>query len=134
MVFIMMNRKYSDEERRLRRRKSSSNYYSHKEECQKRTREYYLKNQVKAILCNRNSSLKRDYGITQDDYEDMWIKQGGKCAVCERDDNNGKRFVIDHKHDTEIIRGLLCGNCNRAISLMKDNPDILEKAAKYLRD
>ncbi len=52
------------------------------------------------------------------------------CGAVE----NGKRknFCIDHDHATGKVRGLLCHNCNVAIGLMKDNTDLLKKAAEYL--
>ncbi len=42
------------------------------------------------------------------------------------------RLVIDHCHSTGAIRGLLCSNCNTAIGLLSDNPEIIRKAADYL--
>jgi len=41
-------------------------------------------------------------------------------------------LTIDHDHATGQIRGLLCNNCNRAIGLLKDNPQTLRQAAAYL--
>jgi hypothetical protein len=44
-----------------------------------------------------------------------------------------KRLAIYHCHTTGKVRGLLCVNCNLAIGLLKDNPDLLNKAASYLK-
>lgn len=41
--------------------------------------------------------------------EDIWDWQEGRCAFCGWD---GDRLVRDHDHDTDLIRGLLCGPCN----------------------
>ena len=41
-------------------------------------------------------------------------------------------LVVDHKHSTGEVRGLLCHNCNRALGLLKDDPKVLQKAMNYL--
>lgn len=83
----------------------------------------------------RNYLLKRSYGITQSEYENMLTKQGGRCAVC-RTDNAGKRgkFHVDHCHVTGIVRKLLCSNCNTCLGRAKDDPEILEALASYVRE
>lgn len=42
------------------------------------------------------------------------------------------KLVVDHCHDTGIVRGLLCHNCNRALGLFKDKIEVLKNAIKYL--
>ncbi len=82
----------------------------------------------------RKFHLKNTYGITLDQYNQMFFDQNGKCAIC----GNGqevmkKRLYVDHDHSSNKLRGLICGNCNSALGFMKDNPEICEKAAIYLR-
>lgn len=75
------------------------------------------------------SRLKRRYGITLEDYEKMFKEQKGKCAICgiKKD-----KLDIDHCHRTNKVRGLLCGSCNRALGLLKDNTEFLNNAIRYL--
>jgi len=86
---------------------------------------------------DKNSKLKRAYGITLDEYEELLSKQDSKCAICGID-NNGKyrnkprAFAVDHCHTTGKIRGLLCSDCNTGIGLLKDNINFLQSAIKYL--
>ena len=77
----------------------------------------------------------RTYNISQADYENMVLTQENKCAVCQTSASNTDKGIldIDHCHSSGVVRGLLCGHCNRGIGLMKDNPDILIKAANYLK-
>jgi hypothetical protein len=79
----------------------------------------------------------QQYGLTPEGFNDLWTSQRGKCAICEiemrprgRDKNSA---CIDHNHLTGDVRGLLCRACNHGIGNLKDDPDVLEAAAKYLR-
>jgi hypothetical protein len=51
------------------------------------------------------------------------------CEIC----GSAARKHIDHCHDTGRIRGILCSNCNIGVGSFDDNPDLLERAAAYLR-
>jgi len=83
----------------------------------------------------REQRLKRQYGIDQGDYESLLVAQGGKCAVCGINDSGQKgSWSIDHCHKTGIVRGLLCNNCNNGLGRFKDNPDLMQKAIKYLEE
>ena len=73
--------------------------------------------------------ILRKYGLTKQDYQDMFQKQQGKCFICQESSNN---LFIDHCHNTTLVRGLLCRDCNNAIGLLKDDPEILKRALLYL--
>lgn len=70
------------------------------------------------------------YGITRDEYDARLEKQLGLCAICG---TKKEVYHIDHCHRTNRVRGILCGNCNLALGLMKDNTEFLAKAIKYLQ-
>lgn len=76
--------------------------------------------------------IKRLYGITQEIYWRMVADQKGLCAICKQ--SNGKKLHIDHEHKSGKIRDLLCGNCNRALGLLKENVDYLKNAQSYLNE
>lgn len=78
--------------------------------------------------------LRRNYGISMDDYDKMSVAQGHRCAICNSQEmgKNKSRFSVDHDHITGRIRALLCNKCNQGIELMNDDPELLEKAAKYI--
>lgn len=80
-------------------------------------------------------TLKRNHGISKEDYESRLEKQGMRCAICRTDDPKGAYgvFVVDHCHDTGRIRGLLCGSCNVALGFLGDTLEAIETAANYLR-
>lgn len=83
---------------------------------------------------NRRANLKRYYGLTVDVVEAMYVAQQGRCAVCgdHRPLRGNDGLAIDHDHRTGKVRGLLCPLCNKAIGLMRDDPDLLRSAAAYL--
>lgn len=56
--------------------------------------------------------LRTHYGITIDQYNQMWKDQGGKCYGCSEDLKPGITMAIDHDHVTGKVRGLACRYCN----------------------
>jgi len=125
-----------------KRKESSKKYYEeNKEACKQRTKEhpsciaarekYRNKPETKDKI--RNWRLLQTYGITNQDYEQMLENQGFCCAGCGLHQNIlEKKLNIDHDHVTGKVRGLLCGNCNRALGLVKDNMETLVRLQEYL--
>lgn len=78
----------------------------------------------------RKHALLRLYGLTPEDVERMKREQGGRCLICK-----GKaKLHVDHDHDSGKVRGLLCGPCNRALGMFRDNPKVLRRAVRYLKE
>lgn len=80
----------------------------------------------------RNLYLKRTYGITTEEYESILNKQNNSCVICSEKFVSNKNTHVDHDHNTNEVRGLLCKSCNQGIGLLKDNPNILLNAYNYL--
>lgn len=78
-------------------------------------------------------SLRYNYGLTSEQYAAMFASQGGLCAVC-RGRGGKKGLVVDHCHETGVVRGLLCHRCNVGIGALGDAPAALRRAVKYLTD
>ena len=68
------------------------------------------------------------------DYNKRLAEQHGVCAICHERPAEGQRLDFDHNHTTLKFRGLLCGSCNRALGLFKDNIRLLAAAIVYLQD
>ena len=87
-----------------------------------------------------NKTLLNKYGITLEQYEELFKKQGGVCALCKKPEtvrrnkktDGGERLAVDHCHDTGLVRGLLCFKCNTAIGALGDTQEAALKAMKYL--
>lgn len=80
----------------------------------------------------RKSRLKIKFGLTLEDYDSMFQKQNGVCAICGKREKQNKLLAVDHCHKTGKVRGLLCSTCNTAIGKLNDEPQMLLKAANYL--
>jgi hypothetical protein len=83
----------------------------------------------------RDNHLKRLYGISEEEYDQMLISQDFRCAICrEESQATGKnaRLHVDHDHVTGKVRGLLCYACNIAIGFLEEDPDRVQKIMNYL--
>jgi hypothetical protein len=58
----------------------------------------------------------------------MLAEQGGFCAICKE----APAEHVDHDHETERVRGLLCFNCNGALGQFRDRRDLMLAAIAYL--
>lgn len=77
--------------------------------------------------------MRRNYGLTLDEYNKVLAFQFNRCAICKRDRKEFKnRFAVDHCHTTGLLRGLLCWGCNKALGVFRDNLARLKEAAAYL--
>lgn len=98
-------------------------------------KDYRAKNPRKA----KDQNLRKSYGITLKQYEEMLKDQNNGCAICGNPETATKRgsreersLAIDHCHSTGKIRGLLCTGCNTAIGALQDSSELLWKAILYL--
>ena len=80
----------------------------------------------------RKADLKKNYGITVEQYDELLDEQQGSCAVCQLECKTGKRLAVDHNHETGEIRGLLCSKCNMGLGMFQDSVKLLAKAGAYL--
>ncbi len=112
--------------------KHSSNFY-----CLKKSKDG-LDGRCKQcnILRKDKSNYKNKYNLTIEEYNEILKGQNNCCKICSST-NPGtriRRFHVDHCHSTNVVRGLLCESCNRALGQFKDNPKFLRKAANYLEN
>ena len=82
---------------------------------------------------HREKQLKRNFNITLEDYNEMFARQEGKCAICKIHQKYLKvTLAVDHNHSTGKVRGLLCSNCNTGLGHFKENPNLFDRAKEYL--
>ena len=83
----------------------------------------------------KRAARLKQYGLTLADFEQMLSEQEGRCAICLNAFPGVGRFGpnVDHDHSTGQVRALLCYHCNTAIGKFQDNPEVVDRAAEYLR-
>ena len=97
--------------------------------------EYWKKRYADNPRKSKDANLQNSYGISIEEYEIMFEKQGGRCAICGKHQSElTKRLFVDHSHETGKVRSLLCTNCNFGIGYFKDSELLLLRAAEYLRE
>ena len=78
--------------------------------------------------------LKRNFGISIEQYNDMLKNQDNKCAICLIDQKDYiRKFGVDHNHTTKKVRGLLCTQCNSILGYSRDSIETLQRAIEYLK-
>ena len=78
----------------------------------------------------RGIVLRKRYGITVEEYDALLAAQDGCCAICRKPPREGSRLYVDHDHETNQVRGLLCPSCNTSLEWMLIH---LEEAEQYVR-
>jgi hypothetical protein len=78
----------------------------------------------------RVREYKRNYNLEHDLALSLAKCRLGECKIC----NKITKLVVDHCHETKVVRGLICDSCNKVLGHSFDNPETLIKAAKYLRE
>ena len=69
----------------------------------------------------RAYKLRTKYNLTPEDYERMFIEQDGKCVLCHQPPRGKTTLVVDHNHETNQVRKLLCVPCNRTLGYMENS-------------
>jgi len=80
---------------------------------------------------------ERKFGITRQEYAELFHRQDGTCAICKKPETamrmgKIKALAVDHNHTTGAVRGLLCSDCNTGIGKLKEDRNVLLNAIKYL--
>jgi hypothetical protein len=86
----------------------------------------------------RTRDLKRGYGMTVDEFDALLKTQNGCCAICGLPPRGKSKRTqvlhVDHDHARNVVRALLCADCNKAIGLLHEDPERCLAAAIYLKE
>lgn len=112
-------------------------------------RDWYLKNKVrhrakmdewletgdnkeKYRAYQRARHLSKTFGLTVEDYDALAKAQNGVCAICKKPETD-RPLAVDHDHETNEVRGLLCKRCNIGLGNLYDSVETLQSAIEYLQ-
>lgn len=112
-----------------RRRSKYAEDKKHRDEIRAKVKEWQSNNPDK-----RKAQRLRKFDMSLDEFHRILESQDYKCAICSYSSMDDPTMfpVVDHCHETDVVRGLLCMNCNQAIGKLKDDPELLRKAADYV--
>lgn len=82
-----------------------------------------------------NTYYKKKYNITYDTVQELKDEQDNVCKICLKPEGVSRldKFVVDHCHTTNKVRGILCGKCNTALGHLEDDVARLARAIEYLQ-
>ncbi len=89
-----------------------------------------------------NNTLKCNYGITLEQYEEMFLAQDGVCAICKEEQQQGIRLCVDHDHSCcpgskscgRCVRQLLCTRCNTTLGKVNEDVNLLQNMIDYIKN
>jgi hypothetical protein len=85
----------------------------------------WAKNHPDRVAATR---VRSRYGLELDQVAARLNAQDGLCKICRR----AKATDIDHDHVTGVARSILCGDCNRALGLLKEDRQTITRMLDYL--
>jgi hypothetical protein len=103
----------------------------------KRSMEWAARNPDKVKAKTRRLNIKKDFGITEAEYDQRMADQTGpdgilRCAICLLALDESQQKCLDHSHATGKIRKFLCRWCNAGLGNFKDSWIFLDAASKYI--
>ena len=81
--------------------------------------------------------LWSSHRLTKEDWESLYLSQGGLCAVCK----SAKAGKVDHDHSCcpsagfscgNCVRGLVCARCNTLVGYYERDPKSFSDVLRYL--
>jgi len=98
------------------------------------SRERYAKLSPEQLVRRRVSQLRgQGVEISPEQLASLRTAQDYKCAICGVSEQEyGKALAVDHCHETNAVRGLLCTSCNAALGTLGDNVEGVNNALAYL--
>lgn len=88
--------------------------------------------------CKRNKKLRENYGLSADDWDELFDSQGRCCRICRSTDSGGS-WATDHDHNCcptkskscgRCVRAILCAHCNKAEGFLSATPNPVETAIR----
>ncbi|GAA3568558.1 hypothetical protein GCM10022419_056680 [Nonomuraea rosea] len=85
--------------------------------------------------CRVATQRKAMYGLDRNEYDSMLERQANRCLTCRQEfAHDGTRTTahVDHDHQTGQVRGILCQQCNKALGLLYENVETMQRMIDYV--
>jgi hypothetical protein len=90
-------------------------------------------NRKRNVCIDCRQSQRQVTNISTFEYAKLLVEQNNACAICGVEATELKRELsVDHNHETNKIRGLLCHHCNIGLGNFRDSTTLLSVAIEYL--
>lgn len=76
---------------------------------------------------------KSRYGCDKKTFNKMLNYSKCSCYICKKTISSKRNICVDHCHDTQKIRGILCRDCNSFLGYMADDKKRIKSAMKFLQ-
>jgi hypothetical protein len=87
------------------------------------------------LSSNRRRTIKRLYGLAEEDLITLYDATEGRCPMCLRPFNAGRAPNVEHNHVSGLLRGLACAHCNHdLLGHFGDDPAYYARVAAYLQN
>ena len=113
---------------------SSLEYSRKKPDKARERREKWKNDNPERHFSAQRKYLLKQYNLTVEEYVDMLEERHQVCQVCGRQERTVRSLPVDHCHQTGVVRGLLCSDCNKMLGMANDDPAILRKLVEYLEN
>ena len=143
---ISEHRKQWRENNKEKKKEQSATYYKNNKEKVREDNKCYLKNnpekpkeysnryRMKNPEKLKEERLKRNHGLTMEEYNQLIQLQNNRCVICTEEFNTkDRRACVDHNHKTGKIREILCNQCNSALGFLKENIATMQSMIEYVQ-
>lgn len=111
-----------------------------KEKQKEYMKKWWADNKERQQKYRKTADLKRSYGISLEQFNEMLVSQSALCAICHKPETQVHpksglpyQLSVDHCHKTGNTRELLCNRCNRTLGMVNDNADLLKRMIEYVQ-
>lgn len=111
-----------------------------KEKQKEYMKRWWADNKERQQKYRKAADLKKSYGISLEQFNEMLVSQSALCAICHKPETQihhksglPYQLAVDHCHKTNAVRQLLCSRCNRTLGMVNDDVELLEKMIEYVK-
>jgi hypothetical protein len=124
-------KRYREKNREQLKAKSREYWNANLAENNAKARQRYHADPLKYNRKNKSCRLKREYGLTIDEWEALFESQSRSCVICGTTESS-PYWHTDHCHSTNTVRAILCFQCNTGLGHFRDRPELLLLAHAYM--